>query len=299
MAHHRLPTTVIRSSPTLPFYRRPPSTPSHHQNSRRGVGSCPWIIRVEHRSSMKGRVELQRWLEETMTAKCLGSGLKAYPHIDSKTKWFRDKYNVLMEMFRASGFTWDDTIKMIKCERQPYDDFCKNHKHAKGLWVVSFPFLDELGKIFGADRATGPSCEDYVETVDNLHNDNEAIDLDKDGKDEEEEEDGSVQLAQSYPQLSKRARKEKTSMGKGKKRMLEVTDLPSTFTNMSSNIYGLMSGMNFHLETITSAFTTIQQHEQKLVSNESSLTVFYECLDDEWKKDFILNLIHLDLPLFN
>ena len=38
-------------------------------------------------------------LEEMMTAKCPGSGLKAYPHIDSKIKWFRDKHNALMEMF--------------------------------------------------------------------------------------------------------------------------------------------------------------------------------------------------------
>ena len=60
-----------------------------------------------------------------MNAKCPGSGLKANPHIDSKTKWFRDKYNVLNEMFRTSGFSWDDTTKMIKCERQSYDDFCK------------------------------------------------------------------------------------------------------------------------------------------------------------------------------
>jgi len=38
---------------------------------------------------------------------------------------------------------------------------------------------------------------------------------------------------------------------------------------------------------------------KKLVSNESTLTTFYECVDDEWKKDFILNLIHPDLPPFN
>ncbi|KAJ8441778.1 hypothetical protein Cgig2_009024 [Carnegiea gigantea] len=236
------------------------------------------------------------------------------------TKWFRDKYNVLMEMLRTSIFTWDDTTKMIKCERQSYDDFWKS---------------------FGADRATRASCEDYVEVVDNLHNDNEAIDLDKDGE-HEEDEDESVQLAQPSPQLSKRGRKETTSMGKGKKRMSEVIDLTSTFANMSSNIYGFMSGMNSHIEIIASAFTTTQQHEQvimarelhldqkqkeldekrkglfnevmkipgltrveamtaakKLVSDESSLTIFYECPDDEWKKDFILNLIHLDLPPFN
>ncbi|KAJ8450592.1 hypothetical protein Cgig2_020229 [Carnegiea gigantea] len=232
-------------------------------------------------------------LEKTMTGKCPESGLKVYPRIDSKTKWFRDKYN--------------------------------NHKHAKGLWGVPFPFLDELGKIFGADKATEASCEDYVEAMDNLYNDNEAIDLEMDGEDEEDE---SVQSAQPSPQLSKKARKEKTSMGKGKKRMLEVIDLTFTFTNMSSNISGFISSMNSHLETIASAFTTTQQHEQvimarelhldqkqkeldgkkqglfnevtkiprltrveammaakKLVSNENSLTIFYECPNDEWKKE--------------
>ncbi|KAJ8441650.1 hypothetical protein Cgig2_019784 [Carnegiea gigantea] len=216
-----------------------------------------------------------------------------------------------------------------------------NHKHAQGLWGVPFPFLDEVGKLFGADIAIGASCEDYIKAVDNLHNDNEAIDLDKDGEDKEEEEDESVQLAQPSPQLLKRARKEKTSTGKGKKRMSEVIDLTSTFTNMSSNISGFMSGMNSHIETIVSAFTTTQQHEQvimarelhldqkqrelgqkkkglfnevmkileharveammaskKLVFDESSLTIFYECPDDEWKKDFILNLIHPDVPPF-
>ena len=38
---------------------------------------------------------------------------------------------------------------------------------------------------------------------------------------------------------------------------------------------------------------------KKLVSDESSLTIFYECPNDEWRKDFILNLIHPDLPPFN
>jgi len=57
-------------------------------------------------------------LESMMKARCPESGLKANPHIYSKTKWFRDKYNVLNEMVCTSGFSWDDTTKMIKCERQ-------------------------------------------------------------------------------------------------------------------------------------------------------------------------------------
>ena len=64
-------------------------------------------------------------LESMLNEKFPTCGLKAYPHIDSKTKWFRDKYNVITEMLRTSGFSWDDTTKTIKCERQSYEDFCK------------------------------------------------------------------------------------------------------------------------------------------------------------------------------
>ena len=38
---------------------------------------------------------------------------------------------------------------------------------------------------------------------------------------------------------------------------------------------------------------------RKLIFDESSLTIFYECPHDEWKKDFIINFIHLDLPPSN
>ena len=100
-----------------------------------------------------------------------------------------------------------------------------------------------------------------------------------------------------------------------------------------------MSGMNCHLETIVSVFSTTQQHESvimareskldqkqkdfeekkkglfnemvhileltrveamnavmKLVADDTTLSLFYACPNDEWKKDFILNLVHPDLP---
>jgi len=53
--------------------------------------------------------------------------------------------------------------------------------------------------------------------------------------------------------------------------MTEVVDLTFTLTNISSNIYGFMSGMNSHLETIASAFATIQQHEQVIMACELEL----------------------------
>uniref|UniRef100_A0A7C9CJX8 Uncharacterized protein n=1 Tax=Opuntia streptacantha TaxID=393608 RepID=A0A7C9CJX8_OPUST len=89
------------------------------------------------------------------------------------------------------------------------------------------------------------------------------------GHDDDDDEDESIQSAQPSPQLSKRTRREKSSTSKGKKRMSEVVDLTSTFTSMSSNITGFMSGMNCHLETIASAFSTTQQHEQVIIARES------------------------------
>uniref|UniRef100_A0A7C8YZH7 Uncharacterized protein n=1 Tax=Opuntia streptacantha TaxID=393608 RepID=A0A7C8YZH7_OPUST len=119
-------------------------------------------------------------------------------------------------------------------------------------------------------------------------------------------------------------------MDKAKKKMSGVVDLTS-FSNVSSNLCGFMEGMNSHLSSIASAFATTQQHEQvlmareieldkqknffnevikipgltridamiaarKLTSDTSSLSIFYQCPDDEWQKDFVLNLIHPDLP---
>ncbi|KAL2942839.1 Apolipophorin-3 [Bienertia sinuspersici] len=58
--------------------------------------------------------------------KLLDCGLKANPHIESKFKCFKDKYTVVSKMVNKTlGFQWDDNNKMIKCERQAYDDFCK------------------------------------------------------------------------------------------------------------------------------------------------------------------------------
>lgn len=65
-------------------------------------------------------------LELMLNTKFPGSRLKVVPHIESKSKWFKDKYAVVFEMLnKTSGFQWDDQTKTIKCERQAYDDFCK------------------------------------------------------------------------------------------------------------------------------------------------------------------------------
>ncbi|KAL2929073.1 hypothetical protein RDABS01_034484 [Bienertia sinuspersici] len=268
-------------------------------------------------------------LEEKMNEKFPGCGLKVVPHIESKIKWFKDKYNVLSEMFRTSGFSWDNEKHMIVCERQSYEDFCRQHKNSQGLWNIPFPFYEQLAIIFCADRATGVQSETFVQAIDNQEK--ETIELDK-GDSDEDEDNGSVnQTRQSSPSepSSKKAKKEKTPKGQGKKRkMSEVVDLTSSFNNMSSSFSSYMNEMNMHMSTIASAFSTTQQHEQaimareeieenqknslvnellripgltrfeimqaskKLASNSSELSLFYQSPDDEWRKEFIVNLIH-------
>ncbi|KAL2895908.1 Echinoderm microtubule-associated protein-like 6 [Bienertia sinuspersici] len=140
--------------------------------------------------------------------------------------------------------------------------------------------VKNLTIIFGADRATGVQSETFVQTIDNQEK--ETIELDKGDSDEDEDNGFS-----SY-----------------------------------------MNEMNMDMSTIASAFSTTQQHEQaimareeieenkknslvnellripgltrfevmqaskKLASNSSELSLFYQSPDDEWRKEFIVNLIH-------
>ncbi|XP_057535251.1 uncharacterized protein LOC130813435 [Amaranthus tricolor] len=259
-------------------------------------------------------------LEEKLNEKFPECGLKVIPHIESKIKWFKDKYNVLTEMFLTYGFSWDNEKNMIVCERQSYEEFCKQHRNAQRLWNVPFPFYDQLSIIFGADRATGVQSDTFVEAVDNQEK--ETIELDKGGSDEDDEFDDYESVNQSKESTpsepsSKKAKKEKAPNELGRKRKKpEVVDLTS---------------MNKHMSTIASAFSTTQLHEQaimareeveenkkenlvsqllriegltrfeimeaskRLASNPSELSLFYQCPDDEWKKEFIINLIHPNL----
>lgn len=212
----------------------------------------------------------------------------------------------------------------------------QQHKHAYGLWNVSFPHFDKLEIIYGPDRATGTNSETFVQAVENQHTD--AIDLSADESDEDNNiyyDDSLYQPSQSTPseQVSKKAKtmkipKENKKEKTRKRKMPEVVDLTSSFKDMSSNLSGFMSGMNAHMSTIANALSTTQQHEQaimareqeledqkknlinellgvqgltryeallaaqKLASNPSDMSLFYQSPDEAWKREFVINLIH-------
>lgn len=71
------------------------------------------------------KVGYKNKLEERMNENFPGYGWKASPHIESKIRLLKDKYNMLTEMLRTSGFSWDEEKNMIFCERQSYEELCK------------------------------------------------------------------------------------------------------------------------------------------------------------------------------
>ncbi|GJS68717.1 replication factor C subunit 2 [Tanacetum coccineum] len=111
--------------------------------------------------------------------------LEVNPHIDSKIKYLRNKYNPISEMLMQSGCQWDDVENKINCEKQWYDDWCKTHKNANGLWNFKFPYLHKLDTVWGRDRATGLKAEDIAEACeDNNNHDNTLLISSSDTEDE-------------------------------------------------------------------------------------------------------------------
>ncbi|XP_057247442.1 uncharacterized protein LOC130589851 [Beta vulgaris subsp. vulgaris] len=203
-----------------------------------------------------------------LNTKFPGCGLKAVPHIESKSKWFKDKYAVVFEMLnKTSGFQWDDQTKMIKCERQAYDDFCKTHPKAGGLWKTPFPYLDKLDDIYGIDRANGLASELPEDSITNLEK--ETVNLNDDNSD-----DDSIDISQSpysavndtssQPPPAKKMKKEKIPKGNEKRRSSQFIDLTSV-DQMATGFTGFMKDMSSHLATIANAMSTTQEREIEVV----------------------------------
>ncbi|KAL6218533.1 hypothetical protein ACLB2K_011743 [Fragaria x ananassa] len=99
-------------------------------------------------------------MEKSLELLCPGSNLKAYPHIESKLKKWKQNFSIVYDMTNTSGFAWNDAKKCIEVDsNDAWDMYVQHNKNAKGWRNKSFPIYDRLALIFGKDRANGRGAE--------------------------------------------------------------------------------------------------------------------------------------------
>ncbi|CAN6338165.1 unnamed protein product [Urochloa humidicola] len=124
-------------------------------------------------------------LEARLAEKLPNCKLSAVRHIESRVRHFRTKFGALEIMINRSGFNWDGNRNMLQCEKIRYEEHCRSHPEAKGLYGVVFPYYDTLAAIYGTDIANGEGAEGLSEAVGNLGEELAA----EQGNHQEEEED--------------------------------------------------------------------------------------------------------------
>ncbi|KAF5934076.1 hypothetical protein HYC85_030247 [Camellia sinensis] len=105
-------------------------------------------------------------LEKLIILAFPGTDLRASPHIESKIKFWRRQYNLLIDMLRLSGFGWDDSEKMILVDSdQVWENYVKGAR-CQGHENVPFIYYEDWVILFGKDRATGVLAEGPTDMVD-------------------------------------------------------------------------------------------------------------------------------------
>ncbi|KAH7851212.1 hypothetical protein Vadar_008668 [Vaccinium darrowii] len=96
-----------------------------------------------------------------------GTTIRATPNIESKVKNWKEKYGLLADMQRLSGFSWNhDTNSVIVDSPDVWEDYVKFHPKANGMNGKAFPMYPSWTILFGKDRATGEMAEDPPEIRD-------------------------------------------------------------------------------------------------------------------------------------
>ncbi|KAK2975419.1 hypothetical protein RJ640_014000, partial [Escallonia rubra] len=96
-----------------------------------------------------------------------GCNLLATPHIESKYKGLKIMHYVVTDMLGSSGFGWNETLHSVE-----------SHPEANGLLNKPLFKYDQLGFIFGKDRATGKAAEAPGDAVEDLDREEGTIGLD-------------------------------------------------------------------------------------------------------------------------
>ncbi|KAI8560799.1 hypothetical protein RHMOL_Rhmol04G0283900 [Rhododendron molle] len=105
-------------------------------------------------------VEIEKGLRKLLP----GTTLKAQPNIESKVKYWKEKYGQIADMIRLSGFAWNHETNSIEVDSEDvWKEYEKFNPKVKGMNGKAFPMYESWGILFRIDRATGDFAEDAAE----------------------------------------------------------------------------------------------------------------------------------------
>ncbi|KAK9669474.1 hypothetical protein RND81_13G133000 [Saponaria officinalis] len=165
-------------------------------------------------------------LEKLISEKMPDAGLRAN-NIDSRLGYLKKRFNALLEIKqKGSGFGWDESQKMVTGDRKIFDEWCKSHKDAKGMFRKPFPLFDAMEEIYSKDRATGVRG--------NMPLDRDDQDVIKETSENAQEDDLSVDVSTEGSGSSKRSGDGSSSQPRKKKsrKNKEIQNMQKSFENL-------------------------------------------------------------------
>ncbi|KAL8109184.1 hypothetical protein AgCh_025324 [Apium graveolens] len=214
-------------------------------------------------------------VEAIMLRKLPGCDKRAKPHIESRVKLLRRYYDAIAEMLSptTSDFGWNDEGKFVILGEVSYwleqllaaIFFCtlQSHPNAASLRNKSFPFFDELCKIFGKDRAMG---NEAASTLDALE------ELEEEGKDIKAEQVYDLTTEDEVtPSNQNRQIKTPSSTAptKTKKARTETIEALKDFSSKLEKLSSVMEIASEHIGRLASCF----QHESDSAERKMKVTL--------------------------
>ncbi|KAL6841794.1 hypothetical protein ACP4OV_028306 [Aristida adscensionis] len=213
-----------------------------------------------------------------LAQKLPGRGIKASPHVDSRLKVMKRKYYAIMDMLASPGFSWDDTRKMIQCEKQRYDEYCRDHPRAKGLYGVPFTYFDIFDAIYGKDRSSArEGLEGSEEAIADMENEN----INECGDEVEEDRMSTGPFCRSLP-ATLNSNNQKKYNHDGKRNRAESNYPP---LSMSKDVYGHFQSAIQNVSTMVAAmelFKDVNNHFQSVVQHASAMATAMEMFKDAY-----------------
>ncbi|KAL2938169.1 hypothetical protein RDABS01_021618 [Bienertia sinuspersici] len=213
-------------------------------------------------------------LEAIMLQKLPGCEKKAKPHIESRVKLLRKQYDAITEMLSpsASGFGWNDEEKYVTCPQAVWDEWIKViyylfHKNAAGLRNRPFPFYEELGKIWGKDRAVGNESGTVYDAL-------EEMEEEARGGEEQEvpelnvEEPNSTNECDSMGPPSSTPQATNPPTSRTKRARTETIEAIKEFSTKIGKISDVMEAATEHIGRLANCF----QHESDSADRRMKLT---------------------------